>query len=390
MVVLDHTSAVERAGALVERFAARAATHDREGSFPFENFDDLRAARLLSLTVPETNGGDGAGLTAAMAVLQTVGRGDASTALVLAMHYIYHGILRESHAGWAVTTYERLCRESVAGLALINAMRVEPDLGSPSRGGLPKTTGERTASGWRLNGHKLYSTGSPICAYHLVWGRTAGDEPQVGYFVVPKDAPGVRIVETWDHLGMRATGSHDVIYEDVELPFEFAADLRPPAGWMAPDPVGEAWNALGIAAVYNGAAHAAAEWLKRYLHERAPSNLGASLATLPRFQGAVGEIETLLFVNDQLIFGLAADCDRGAFDPSGDNRFFMAKYAVTANAIKAVDLAVSLIANPGLTRHNPLERLYRDVICGRVNYPQDDMVLAAAGRSALERTKPAG
>ena len=79
--------------------------------------------------------------------------------------------------------------------------------------------------------------------------------------------------------------------------------------------------------------------------------------------------------------------DAGRYDAKGDSRFFLAKHTVCANAIKAVDLAVGLIANPGLTRHNPLERLYRDVLCGRVNYPQDDMVLASAGRAALERVQ---
>jgi alkylation response protein AidB-like acyl-CoA dehydrogenase len=391
MVVVEAGDAVDRARAVAPKFAERAAAHDRDGSFPFENFDDLRDAGLLSLTVDPDAGGGGAGLGVTMRVLEEVGRGDASTALVLAMHYIYHGVLRGNHAGWPQATYERLCRESVEGIALINAMRVEPDLGSPARGGLPKTTGEPTPDGgWLLNGHKLYSTGSPICAYHLVWGRTAGEDPRVGYFIVPKDAPGLRIVETWDHLGMRATGSHDSIYENVELPHEFGVDLRPPAAWMVPDPVSEAWNALAIGAVYNGAARAAADWLKGYLHERVPSNLGASLATLPRFQSAVGEMESLLFTNDQLMLSLADGCDRDEYDPKGDSRFFMAKYVIASNAIKATDIAVSLIANPGITRHNPLERLYRDVLCGRVNYPQDDMVLLGAGRAALERAKPAG
>ena len=66
------------------------------------------------------------------------------------------------------------------------------ELGTPARGGLPHTVGERTADGWRLNGHKLYSTGCPILGYQLVWARTAGDNPLLGYFLVPGDAPGLR------------------------------------------------------------------------------------------------------------------------------------------------------------------------------------------------------
>lgn len=382
------TPAAERAAALAPTFFERAALHDREASFPFENFDALRDAGLLNLSVPREFGGDGLGLREGVQVIAAVAAGDGSTALVLAMHYIHHATLAADPSGFAPALYERLCRESVEGIALINTMRVEPDLGSPSRGGLPSTTGTRTADGWLLNGHKLYSTGSPICAYHLVWGRTAGDDPLTGHFIVPKDAPGWRIVETWDHLGMRATSSHDTIYEDVPLPFENAADLRTPAGWMRPGVTADAWNALCLAALYTGIAQSAVEWLKRYLHQRVPSNLGASLASLPRFQSSVGEIEVMLHTSARMIDALASDLDDGRYNPNGDPRFGMTKYTATTNAIRAVDLAVSLIGNPALTRHNPLERLYRDVLCGRVNFPQDDLVLLNAGRTALEEAKP--
>lgn len=389
MTTLHPTTATERAAALAPAFFERAARHDREASFPFENFEDLHEARLLNLSVPREFGGDGLGLRDGVQVIRTVASGDGSTALVLAMHYIHHATLANDHSGWDRGLYERLCRESVDGIALVNTMRVEPDLGSPSRGGIPGSTGTRTADGWLFNGHKLYSTGSPICAYHFAWGRTAGDNPMTGHFVVPREAPGWRIVETWDHLGMRATASHDTVYENVPLALENAADLRTPADWMRPDVIADAWNALCLGALYTGIAQSAARWLKQYLYDRVPSNLGAPLASLPRFQSAVGEIETMIYTSERLLDALATDLDEGRYNPNGDTRFGMGKYTATTNAIRAVDLAVSLIGNPGLTRHNPLERLYRDVLCGRVNFPQDDMVLLNSGRAALEAAKPA-
>jgi alkylation response protein AidB-like acyl-CoA dehydrogenase len=119
------------------------------------------------------------------------------------------------------------------------------------------------------------------------------------------------------------------------------------------------------------------------LHERVPTNLGASLATLPRFQAAVGEMETLLFTADRLVFGLAADADRDGYTPELAAEAAMAKYTATNNAVRAVDIAIGLIGNPGLSRTNPLERHHRDVLCGRVHVPQDDMVLSIAGKAAL-------
>jgi alkylation response protein AidB-like acyl-CoA dehydrogenase len=381
MLAVDTAQVLERAGALAEDFATRAAAHDRAASFPFENFAALRNAGLLNLTVPRAYGGQELGLPTVCRVVERIAGGDASTALVLAMHYIYHAVFaRAGH--WPAAIHERICRESVAGIALINVLRVEPELGTPARGGLPRTTAERTADGWRISGHKVYATGSPILRYYILWARTAGDEPRVGYFLVPNDRPGLRIVETWDHLGMRATGSHDLVLDGVEIPFAHALDLRRPQEWGAPDPALAGWNALTLSALYHGIAVAAARWLRGYLHERVPANLGAPLASLPRFQSAIGEIEALLYANERLIYGLAAELDRGLV-PNAAAQAAMVKYLSTNNAVRVVDIGLGLIGNPGLSRANPLERHHRDVLCGRIHTPQDDMVTLTAGKAAL-------
>ncbi|MEX0781816.1 MAG: acyl-CoA dehydrogenase family protein [Dehalococcoidia bacterium] len=373
---------LRRADELGRSFAARAAEHDRDASFPFENFEALQDLGLMNLTVPERFGGHGAGLVAACRATEAIAKGEPSTALVYAMHLIYHGVgARSPH--WSQPPYEQMARDSIARIAPINVMRVEPELGTPARGGLPSTTATPVDGGWSISGHKLYSTGCPILSYYLVWARTAGDDPSVGYFAVPADAPGIRIVETWDHLGMRATGSHDTVYEDVRIPADFALDVRKPADWMPPDPVQGSWNNLVLSALYHGIAIAARDWLAGYLHERMPANLGASLATLPRFQAAVGEMQALLWSSDRLIYGLAEQLDTERYLPALASQTSMAKFVATNNAVKVVDIALGLIGNPGLSRTNPLERYHRDVLCSRIHMPQDDMVLSIAGRTAL-------
>jgi len=371
----------ERAAGLVELFAGRAAAHDRDATFPLENFDDLRTAGLLNVTVPVELGGLGAGLSTVCRITREIARGDASTALVLNMHYMRHANIARARR-WPPHVHELICRESVSGIALINSLRVEPELGTPARGGLPSTTATRVAGGWSLSGRKIYATGSPILRYFLVWARTAAEEPWVGNFLVPAGTPGCRIIETWDHIGMRASGSHDVIFENAVIPVDYAVDIHPAAMPAPPDPLETSWNGLGIAALYHGVATAARDWLVLYLNERTPTNLGAPLATLPRIQSAVGEIQGLLYASERLIFTYAAEVDAGSALPAGQAPLI--KYLATNNSIRAVDIALSLIGNPGLSRHNPLERYHRDVLCSRIHTPQDDTVTLNAGKSALE------
>jgi alkylation response protein AidB-like acyl-CoA dehydrogenase len=361
-------------------FAARAAQHDREGSFPHQNFKELSESGLLALTVPTALGGHGAGARDTARILGIFGKADPSTALVLSMHYIQHLVMARS-TRWPGRLSRKLARETVEGVALINALRVEPDLGSPSRGGLPATVARRTETGWRLSGRKIYSTGAPILKWYAVWART--DEPtvRVGLFLVPAGLPGTRVVETWDHLGLRASGSHDVIFDDVVFPLDHEIDVRAPDEWRVPDFTQSTVHAIFVAAIYDGIARAARDWLVDFLKSRVPSNLGAPLATLPRAQEIVGGIDARLAVNARLIESFAQDFDDGVLLSASESN--IVKLTVTNNAIEVVENALSLTSNHGLTRANPLERHYRDVLCGRVHTPQDDATRVTAGRLAL-------
>ncbi len=378
---MDATPTVfDKASLLAPGFAARAAQHDRDASFAFENFEELSAAGLLALTVPIANGGSGAGAREAARIINIFGKADPSTALVLSMHYIHHLTIAKSDR-WPAHLAARLARETIDGVALINALRVEPDLGSPSRGGLPATIARRTPDGWRITGRKTYSTGAPILKWYAVWARTDEPEVRLGIFLVPAGLPGTRIIETWDHLGLRASGSHDVVFDDVLFPLDHEVDVRTPQQWLAPDNAQIAINAILVAAVYDGVAQAARDWLVGFLKTRAPASLGAPLATLPRAQEVLGGIETRLAVNARLIDSFAADYDQGRALSASEAS--IVKLTVTNNAVAAVEDALSLTSNHGLSRSNPLERHYRDVLCGRVHTPQDDATRITAGRLAL-------
>ncbi|HUD91813.1 acyl-CoA dehydrogenase family protein [Sphingobium sp.] len=372
----------EQLDRLTKRLAETAEDYDRSAEFPRANFDLLAREGLIGLTVPRELGGHGASLSEAIRVLGAVAKGEPSTALILFMTFHYHATPARAR-NWPQHIYEELAREAVAGCGLIGGLRVEPELGTPVRGGLPATVARRTTDGWAISGTKIYSTGSTGLDWFSVWARTDEDSPRVGNFLVRANSPGTDIEPAWDHLGMRATVSHAVHFTDTPTPFDHAVDIRRPEQWAtgAGDPNLAIWNALSISTIYDGVARAARDWLRAYLNDRVPTNLGASLATLPRVQERFGEIEALLQVNRTMIRDAAARHDAG--DPSSAVEVNNIKYLATANAIRAVEIGLELTGNPGISRRNPLERHYRDVLCSRIHSPQTDTILIAAGRAAL-------
>ncbi|WP_426168911.1 acyl-CoA dehydrogenase family protein [Sandarakinorhabdus sp. DWP1-3-1] len=374
-VVVTHTAGLDATLAeLAAAFAATAADVDASGRLPAENFERLHAAGLIGLTAPTEVGGGGADLATALKVVHAVARGEPATALILVMTYLH---LNGFNRGPLEGVRRRVAEDSVRNGALINAFRVEPELGTPARGGVPATTARRDGDRWLISGRKIFSTGVPVLSWFNVWAVTDEPEPRVGAFLVHRSAPGWRVQETWDHLGLRASASHDVIFEATPTPLDHATGLTPIG---APPPPIDAsfltWSAVLTAGIYDAVAQAARDWFVEWAATRIPANLGAPLSTLPRYQEAVGAADALLLANRAL---LAAGARGEASLPETS----LIKYNVTENAIKVVEGLVALSGNPGLSRHNPLQRHLRDVLCGRVHTPQGDVALGAAGRAAF-------
>jgi alkylation response protein AidB-like acyl-CoA dehydrogenase len=376
---LDSTAADEWLAALTQDFAASAGALDRDAIFPHDNLAQLRSAGLLALTVPQALGGRQATLPQVLKVVRAVARGEPSTALILVMQCLYH-LRLQANPNWPHALKEQVARDAVENGALINSLRVEPELGSPSRGGLPGTIGRLIDSGdaWLLNGSKIYSTGSPGLTWFAVWGR-ADDEssPRVGTFLVHRDTPGIRFGEPWNHLGMRATGSHEVIFENVRVPAAHAVDFNSPeiaANDM--DPLTTLWMNVLLSSIYDAVARSARDWFASWALDRKPANLGAPLSSLCSFQQTLGRIDALLLNNRVLL-------DAGSHGNIPLHEAPAIKYLVTQNSITAVELAVEASGNPGLSRNNALERHHRDVLCSRIHTPQNDALLGAFGRAGF-------
>jgi alkylation response protein AidB-like acyl-CoA dehydrogenase len=370
---------------LTSALAANAERYDRTAEFPWDSIQAVHDAGILTLGIGPQYGGQDLSLTEAARVMQALGRGDPSVALLTAMTLFQH-LAQAKAPRWPDALYRKVVRDSQNGPVLMNAVRAEPEWGAPARGGLPATTVSRTADGWRLNGHKNYGTGSEGLAYHLVWavtdeGATGNGEPLVGHLIVPGDSPGIEVIRTWDHLGLRASSTPDVVYTDVEVPAENFPGV--PVSGAGRDGASFLGTGVSLMALYVGVARAAQEFFVTFANDRVPTSLGRPIASTERIQTIAGEIEAQLVQAEEVLYGLAGRIDAG--DEQALARAAIAKLLITRSAVTAVQTAVTALGNPGLTRHNPLERHFRDIQCCRIHPPQDDAALIGVGRRTLSR-----
>ncbi|QHT59440.1 acyl-CoA/acyl-ACP dehydrogenase [Paenibacillus lycopersici] len=363
---------------LAARFAERAPLHDREGSFPFDNFADLKEAGYLKLTVPRAFGGDEIPLYEMVLLQERLAYGDGSTALAVGWHIgqILH--LRTT-GKWPAETFETLCRSIVKDGTMINTFASEAASGSPSRGGRPETTAVAADGGWRITGRKTFSTLSPILDRFVVSAYLPEEDCTADFLVHRSDR--VSIVETWDTIGMRATGSHDVVLDGA-----FAAADGRLTGKGIDD--GGGWL-LHIPACYMGIALAARDYTLAFARSYRPNSLDKPIAALPSVQQTIGEMEIALRTARTLLYSAAERWDNEPSERTAmKSELGLAKYSVTNNAIRIVDLAMRIVGGISLSRSNPLERYYRDVRAGLHNPPMDSSVIQTLAAAALGEVAP--
>jgi alkylation response protein AidB-like acyl-CoA dehydrogenase len=364
--------------------AETAAEHDRTGEIPWPGLEAVNRAGLFTATVAPERGGPGIGAYDAARVVAAVGEGDPSVAIILANTLLTHGGLAALPVQWFEPHYADFLKRSAEGIALANFLGAEPDLGASARGGIPATQVTRSGDGWILNGRKGWGTGGRALTYHLahVAAIEDGQEPRVGFVTVPTDLAGVSVIETWDHLGLRASNTHDVVYENVELPLGAFVPLPKPDGKalnLAAQPLSA--GAFAHTALYLGVARAARSAFRDFTRSRVPTSLGKPIAQTDRIQSVAGEIDLQIATAETLLFGTLLRVESG--DTSVVAQVPVIKTAIARAVISATQTAVAALGNPGLTRHNSLERHLRDALCIRVHPPQEDAALLAAGRRVL-------
>src|SRR4051794_10521753 len=215
---------VAAAELLSEQLAASAAEHDRDGSYPFEAIDLLKAAGYFAAPVPVELGGLGVSSAHDLVVASSrLARGDASVAIGVNMHLVAVSNMERRRSVAAAAGDERrvtafsAALEQIARDGVILAAAISEAGQHLTR---PGTVAERTDAGWRIDGRKIFCTMSPVATDLYVSVRYVDDRgvERYAYAMVPTSTAGVVIHDDWDALGMRASGSNSVSFEGVELP----------------------------------------------------------------------------------------------------------------------------------------------------------------------------
>lgn len=368
---------LEVARYLAHQFSIRADEADRNGQLPTEDVQALKESGYLTISMPREYGGQGLSLKDCLAAHLELAQGSASTAMVAGMPLHIFGHATEIRQ-WPEETFAWFCREVVEHQAIFNSVASEPQLGSPSRGGLPASNAVPHQDGWLVNGHKTWTTGGEHLTHMLVRVRVE-DEP--GVVLVRQGAPGVHWEHTWsDSLSLRASDSHDVYFKDVVVPVEYMIERGQPSGPPRPS----AWFPMVMSTVYLGAAIAARNAVIRFALERVPTSLGKPITTLPKIQRQIGEIDLVLQAARALLFEVTGQW-RGD-DESRQQRYpriVAAKTQVIEAANFATEQALRVAGGTSITKSLPLERHFRDVRAGSMQPPSGDTALEIIGRYAI-------
>ena len=363
---------IDIARKLGPRFAERAAAADLEGRFVHDNYAELKEARLMSAMVPAELGGGGATHAEVCQLLRELAHHCGSTALALSMHshLVAAAVWRHRHGQPA----EALLRKIAASELVLVSTGAGDWVDSVGRA-------ERAPGGYRVTATKRFGSGSP--AGDLILTSAPYDDPEKGaevlVFPVSLKAPGVTVLNDWDTLGMRATGSHSIELRDVFVPDE-AISMRRPRGKWHPS-----WNVVVTVAApifmapYVGIAERAAELARETAKRRAAG------AADPILIQSLGELENAL-ATAQMAFREMVEITNGFdFEPKDEyaNRMLIRK-TIAANAcLASVNKAVETVGGGALFRGAGIERLWRDIQGAPFHPLPEKKQLAFSGRVAL-------
>ncbi|MFF0527461.1 acyl-CoA dehydrogenase family protein [Nocardia amikacinitolerans] len=339
------TDWIERARSVGETLRAEVADRDRSGEISAPAFDLLRDAGLSAALVPVEFGGSGATHRDMGEVLRELGRHDPSTAVAFAMHahLVATQLWRHKHGADATPLFQK-----VVGGALLVSTGASDWVGSNGRA-------ERVDGGYLVHARKAPASGCEVGTVLVTSVRydEGPDGPQVLHCALPLSAPGVRIEKTWDTLGLRATGSHTVVLENVFVPDSAISLIRPADVWppLLNVVIGAAMPL--VLAAYLGIADGAVDTALALVSGRDDPHIVQLVGELANAHTTAADLVEAMFTG-------SADLEFANTDACAART--LSRKTVAADAlIETVRLAIETVGGVGYSRSSELEMRYRDV-----------------------------
>jgi alkylation response protein AidB-like acyl-CoA dehydrogenase len=373
-----HKTSIERrrdftelAAEHAEDFKARVARHDRENSFPFENIDSMKMSGYVNMTLPAELGGGGASLLDFVLAQERLARGDGPTAVAINMHVFNTGLRSDL---WRLGDARQLpllqacARDSLIICSGTSDPRMNTVIGFA---GLNDTTrsAEKVEAGYRINGRAGFSS---LCVCADFFEETAHyEDPAKGplclHFVVPAKTPGITIQNNWDTMSIRASSSHDTVWENVFVPEENVT-ARPARRWDTYNNVFVSWFMTSISACYLGIAQAARDHAVKWASERTQLPFDRPVAHYPGNQFLAAKMEVGLRAARALLLATVHNLSEPSQRANPSLIDVLAcKHFVTETAVDVVDKAMRIEGGAAISRSGPLEQMYRDVRAGVIH-----------------------
>ncbi|MDM0043909.1 acyl-CoA dehydrogenase family protein [Variovorax dokdonensis] len=358
------------------KFQHRAAHYDREASFPYENYQDLREAGFLGLCIPKRFGGIGASFQTYMLVAAEIGRWCGATALTFNMHTCsttYPGMLMDACplSEDELKAGERARKHHFGRIIEEGKLYSQPfsETGEDWTTRPYATSAKRVDGGWLINGRKIFASLSSAADFHGIVCTEINDGPprfeDTLFLAVATNTPGLEIVGDWDPLGMRPTVSRNIIMKDVFVPEQ--EQIMPRGTYFRTRSL---WphSFVTISPAYMGIAQGAYEFTCAYLKGEIEGMPPVKRRHYPTKRLAVAEMAIALEQTRAIYLRMISEAvptpDREAL-----LRMYIGHYTVMENAAKITQLAIRTCGGQAMLRSLPLERLYRDSRCGSLMLP---------------------
>jgi alkylation response protein AidB-like acyl-CoA dehydrogenase len=378
---------VQRVRDLGPQFAERAVRYDRDATFPWENFTDLREAGLLALCVPTSAGGLGASFADYARVSAEVGRYCGATALTFNMHNATMLWAGEVSDLLDFTAEDRALHharraELFRGVVEDGTIHSQPFSEGISAGATSgvHTKAEQVDGGFRVTGRKIFASLSGAANRYNVTCQVPG-EPFIRLLSIPAEAEGIEIVGDWDPLGMRGTVSRTLLFTDVFVPED--NEVLPPRGY---DQAAQRFPFLfmSLAPSYLGLTQGILDFTRAYLRGEGPGqNPGQARRDLTQKQAGWAQMQIDYELGRALLYDVL---DHMVIDPDEDLlvRAWAAVYTVMENANQVASRAIRVCGGQSMLKSLPLERMYRDSRLGITMLPwSGEVCLDRLGKAKL-------